>query len=79
MTQKELELILNRIDAMQDQLTRLDSFIRDHMANEEKALHEVDKRISKLEWGAGVAGIIFGVIGGALGSKIRAIFGVDNP
>jgi hypothetical protein len=85
MTSKELDLILSHLDTMNQKIDDsnrdikgLDRFIRDHMDREERAMHMVDKRISKLEWKANGISVIFGVIGGIISSKIYAIFGINK-
>lgn len=84
MKQTELDLILSRFDTLQDDISSnkddlkaLDQFIREHMKNEEHTMHKVDKRLSKLEWKAHGFATAFGIIGGVIATKLKAVFGTD--
>jgi hypothetical protein len=85
MKNTELDLLLShfdnlhkKIDASNENIKSLDEFIREHMKNEEVAMHLVDKRISKLEWKANSFATVFGLVGGLVSSKIYAIFGIKD-
>lgn len=84
MTKLELEMLFDRFDAMQadikeskNDIKALDIFIREHMNKEEVTMHKVDKRLSKLEWKAHGFATAFGIIGGVIATKLKAVFGTE--